>query len=324
MSEEDLPTHSSMIFKNYTGGSMSIILKGLRSRNLPLHLMILPGVAFLVIFAYIPMAGIIMAFQDFNPARGFLGNQEWVGFENFSFVINHPHTLRALSNTLLISSMKIILGLAVPITFAILLNELRSSAFRRTIQTIIYLPHFLSWVIFAGLLINILSPERGIVNNFLEIFGIEPIFFLGDNSWFPATIIFTDIWKGFGFGTIVYLAAITSIDVQLYEAAIVDGATRFQQVRYVTLLGMRPIIALMAVLSLGGLLSAGFDQIFNLYSPQVYESGDIIDTFVYRTGLVQAQFSLAAAVDLIKGLVSLALIGLSYYLAYKFTDYRIF
>ena len=215
---------------------MSIILKCLKSRNLPLHIMILPGVIFLIMFAYIPMLGIIIAFQDFNPARGFLGNQVWVGFENFNFILNHPHTLRALSNTLIISISKIILGLAVPITFAILLNELKNTALRRTIQTVIYLPHFLSWVIFAGLLINILSPSLGIVNNFLGIFGVVPIFFLGDNSWFPVTMVLTDIWKGFGFGTIVYLATITSIDVQLYEAAIVDGAKRSQQIRYITCL----------------------------------------------------------------------------------------
>ena len=255
-------------------------------RELPLHLMLLPGVIFTFIFCYIPMAGMVIAFQKFIPAKGMFGDQEWVGFDNFIYLINMPGAMSALKNTIVIAFFKIILGLIVPITVAIMLNEVRSNKFRRTVQTAIYLPYFLSWVVLGGVMIDILSPSSGIVNEALGLLGIEPVFFLGSNKWFQPTIVVTDIWKGFGFGTVVYLAAITGIDPSLYEAATMDGANRFQKMWHVTLPGIRMIVVLMCVLSLGNVLNAGFDQILNLYSPQVYETGDIIDTFIYRIGLI--------------------------------------
>ena len=223
-----------------------------------------------------------------------------------------------------IAFFKIILGLIVPISVAILLNEVRSNKFRRTVQTAIYLPYFLSWVVLGGVMIDILSPSSGIVNQALGFLGIKPIFFLGSNKWFQPTIVMTDIWKGFGFGTVVYLAAITGIDPSLYEAATMDGAGRFQKMWHVTLPGIRMIVVLMCVLSLGNVLNAGFDQILNLYSPQVYETGDIIDTFIYRIGLIDAQFGPATAMGLFKSAVSCLFISVSYHVAYKFFDYRIF
>ncbi|QMV44046.1 ABC transporter permease [Cohnella cholangitidis] len=293
-------------------------------RELPLHLMIIPGLLLVGIFSYIPMAGITIAFQRFIPARGLFGDQKWVGWDNFNYVMELPSFMQVLWNTLYISSFKLVLGLLVPIVFAILLNELKNEAIKRSVQTTIYLPFFLSWVVLGGILIDLLSPSGGIVNSLLKSFGMEPIFFLGDNKWFPATLIVSDIWKSFGYGTIVYLAAITGIDPGLYEAATIDGANRWKKVWHITLPGMQMVIVLLAVLSLGQLLNAGFDQVFNLYSPQVYESGDILDTFVYRIGLLDAQFGVATAVGFFKSIVSFVLIAGSYYFAYRFAKYRIF
>ncbi|WP_139997195.1 ABC transporter permease [Paenibacillus paridis] len=293
-------------------------------RELPLHLMIVPGLIFIILFSYVPMSGIVIAFQKFIPAKGLFGDQQWIGWDNFAYVMQLPSFTQVLLNTLLISSFKLILGLMVPIVFSILLNEVKNAAMKRTVQTTIYLPYFLSWVVLGGILIDILSPSGGIVNELLVSIGLPKIFFLGDNNWFPVTLIGSDVWKNFGYGTIVYLAAITGIDPGLYEAATIDGANRWRKVWHITLPGMRMVIVLLSVLSLGQLLNAGFDQVFNLYSPQVYESGDILDTFVYRIGLLDAQYGVATAVGFFKSIVSLVLISASYFFAYHFAKYRIF
>jgi len=295
-----------------------------RVSELPLHFMILPALILLLIFSYGPMVGIIIAFQKFVPALGLFGPQKWVGLENYRYLLSLPNTYNVLRNTVIIAFLKIVLSLVVPIAFSLLLNEVKNAHVKKLIQTSVYLPHFLSWVILGGVVIDVLSPSHGIVNKVIKLFGAEPIFFLGDNKWFPITMVLIEVWKEFGFATVVYLASITSIDIQLYEAAIIDGANRLQQTWHVTLPGMRMIIVLMMVLGLGNILNAGFDQVFNLYSPQVYESGDIIDTFVYRIGLVNAQFGVATAVGLFKSVISFVFISVSYYLAYKFADYRIF
>jgi putative aldouronate transport system permease protein len=292
-------------------------------RELPLHLMIIPSVIVALIYSYGPMLGSVMAFQDFNPVKGIFGSQ-WVGFKNFQYIANIPGSFIVLWNTVYIAFFKIIGMIIVPVTFALLLNEVQSRYFKRTIQTMIYLPHFLSWIILSGTLIDILSPSEGIVNQIISMMGFEPIFFLGDKFWFPITIILTDIWKGVGFGTIIYLAAITGIDPALYESAIIDGASRWKQTLFITLPGIMPIIVLMTVLSLGNILNAGFDQVFNLYSPQVYDTGDIIDTFVYRLGIEQQQYAAATAVGLFKSLVSFIFVSLSYLFADKFANYRVF
>ncbi len=291
--------------------------------QLPLHLMIIPGLIAILIFSYIPMVGVVIAFQDFMPAKGLFGS-EWTGLENFKYMVALPGFYNILWNTIFIAVMKIIAGLIVPVTIAILLNEIRREMFKRAIQTLIYLPYFLSWVYLSGILIDILSPSKGVVNLFLQWLGFDPIFFLGDNRWFPYTLVVSNEWKEFGFSTIVYLAAISGINPSLYEAAVVDGANRWRQTWHVTLPGMLPIIILMATLSIGSILNAGFEQVFNLYSPVVYESGDIIDTFVYRVGLVEAQYGLATAVGLFKSVISLILISVSYFMAYRFANYRIF
>ncbi|MFD1446491.1 ABC transporter permease [Oceanobacillus profundus] len=291
--------------------------------NWPLHVLLIPGVILALVFQYGPMAGIVMAFQDFKPWLGFFGS-EWVGFEHFRAMFEFDYARQVIWNTLIISVMKLITGIIVPITIALLLNEIYRMKFKRTIQTVIYLPYFLSWVILGGILIDILSPDGGLINNVLGLFGINPIFFLGSNEWFRSTIIMTDIWKETGFNTIVFLAAITAVNPNLYEAAAIDGANRWKQTLYVTLPAMLPIIIVVGTISLGNILNAGFDQIFNLYNPLVYETGDIIDTYVYRVGLIDGNFSYGAAVGLFKSFISLILIVIGYRLAYKYANYRIF
>lgn len=295
-----------------------------RESEIPLHLMLILPVIITILFRYIPMYWNVMAFQDFVPARGLFGKQKWVGFENFVYFFNMPNFESVLSNTLIIAAFKIVLNLIVPIILALLINEIRNIVFKRSIQTIIYFPHFLSWVILGGIFMQVLSPSNGIVNNILKIIGIEPIFFLASNNWFQPIIIITDVWKEMGFGTIIYLATITGIDPNLYEASIIDGASRWRQTWHITLTGMRHIIVLLSVLSLGNILNAGFDQIFNLSSPIVYKTGDIIDTLVYRVGLENAKYSLATAIGMFKSVISLILISLSYWLSYKYADYKIF
>lgn len=290
-------------------------------KQLPLHLMLIPGIIFTFIFSYIPLYGIIIAFEDYNPVMGF--SSPWVGLKNFKYVFGLPGFVNTIWNTLYIAVFKMIGGIIVPVTFALLLNEVANVKFKRGLQTLIYLPNFLSWIIVAGLLTDILASD-GIINTALKAIGIEPIFFLGDKVWFPIVMILSDIWKSFGFGIVVYLAALTGIDPTLYEAAAVDGARRWKQTLHITLPGIAPTIILMSVLSLGNVLNAGFDQIYNLYSPLVYETGDIIDTFVYRLGIEQAQYSPATAVGIFKSGVSFLLIILAYYLADKLADYHIF
>ncbi|WP_139993403.1 ABC transporter permease [Paenibacillus paridis] len=292
-------------------------------RELPLHLLLLPGLILVLVYCYVPMLGVVIAFQKFTIFSGWFGSP-WIGFDNFKFVLDMPNTGQVVWNTIFIACMKIVAGLFVPILIAILLNEVTRSSIKRGVQTLIYLPHFLSWVILGGILIDLLSPSEGIVNALLGKLGVEPIFFLADNRWFPAVLIFSDVWKEFGFSTIVYLAAITSVNPTLYEAAVMDGANRWKQTLHITLPGMMPIIVLMVTLSLGNVLNAGFDQVFNLSNPLVYESGDILDTMIYRIAFNDAQYGVATAVGLFKSVVSFLLISVSYWLAYRFANYRIF
>ena len=291
-------------------------------KELPFHLMLLPGALIVFLFKYIPMGGLCIAFQDYSPIFG-LFEQEWVGLENFVYVFSTPTFPRVIYNTVFIAVLKIIAGIVVPVAFALMLNEVRSIGYKRTLQTVVYLPHFISWVALAGIFLDVLSMD-GIVNNTLGKLGLDPVYFLGDEKVFPYTMVVTDVWKAFGWNTIVYLAAITGVDPALYEAAYLDGAGRFRQTVHVTLPTIMPIVVLMTILSIGNVLRAGFDQIFNLYSPLVYSTGDIIDTFVYRLGIVSAQFGPATAVGLFQSLVSCALIVTGYWAADHFAGYRVF
>jgi len=292
-------------------------------REMPLHIMILPAFIFVFIYSYIPMFGIIISFQNFTPVNGFLGSK-YVGLDNFRYILQFPDIYQVLWNTIYIALMKIVGNLIVPVIVALLLNELTKQFHKRAFQTIVYLPNFLSWVIVSGLIIDILSPSEGVVNKVLHFVGMEEVFFLGNQTWFPFIMVITDIWKSFGFGTVIFLAALTSIDPTLYESSIVDGANRWKQTIHITLPGLKPVIILMTVLSLGNILNAGFEQIFNLYNPMVYATGDIIDTLVYRLGIVDAQYSPATAVGLFKSVISFIMIAVSYKLADKFANYRIF
>lgn len=287
-----------------------------------LHLMILPGLLFILIFKYMPLGGITIAFKEFLPGKGIWGSP-WVGLENFEYMLALPDTKRVMWNTLFFAAAKILINFPVPIIISILLNEVKNHRFKRSVQTIIYLPYFISWVILAGIIQDLFAKE-GLINQFLGIFGAEPVFFLGNKYAFLGVLIGTDVWKNFGYNTVVYLAAITGIDETLYEAAKIDGANRFQQIWNVTLPGIAPIVVLMMILNLGNVLNAGFEQIFNLYNPLVYETADIIDTFVYRISLVEANYSLGTAVGLLKSVVSFILIVTSYKIANKYSDYTVF
>lgn len=291
-------------------------------KEMTYHLMLLPGMLFLIVFSYIPMVGILMAFEDYVPAKGIFGSR-FVGLEHFIYMFQLPDIVKILRNTVFIALGKIILGTLMAIIFAILLNEIRIRFFKKIVQTVVYLPHFLSWVVLASVVVNMVNLDGGI-NTFLVSIGLDKINFLGDTKVFPWLIITTDVWKEFGYNSVVYLAAITAIDPGLHEAASIDGASWWERVWHVTLPGMRSIIFLMAAMSLTSVLSAGFDQIYNLYSPIVYETGDVLDTYVYRIGLVGRQYSFGAAVGLVRSAVGMILLLSANKITQKVTDQKIF
>lgn len=288
----------------------------------PLHAMLIPGIATAIVFLYLPMMGLVIAFQDFKPWLGF--RSPWVGLDQFHMIFSREDSLQVIRNTFIIACLKILFGLMAPFVFSLLLNELRHLFFKRMVQTLVYLPHFMSWVILGGILINMLG-NSGPINQLLgALFGIEPLPFLMQGDWFRFTVVLSDIWKEFGFGTILFLAALTAVNPALYEAAEMDGANRWKSTIHVTIPAIMPITIVLGTLSLGNVLNAGFDQIFNLYNPLVYDKGDIIDTFAYRVGLLQTQFSFGAAIGMFKAVISFVLIVIAYRLAYKFANYRIF
>lgn len=291
-------------------------------RELPLYVMLIPGVVFALVFNYLPMFGLVMAFQDFSPLRSFTGS-EWIGLRNFQDMLALPTFWTVVRNTLFISVVKILLRLLVPLILALLLNEVLNNAFKRTAQTVFFLPYFLSWAVMGGVLRELFEYD-GTVNAFLQSFGLEPVMFLGSNTWFPIIIIVSDVWKDMGYNMIIFLAAITNVDPALNESAALDGASRWQQIWHITLPTIRPIVVMLLVLSLGSVLSAGQEQIMLLYNPMVYESSDIIDTLVYRLGLVNHQWSLSAAVGMMKSVISFLLVVISYRIATKHFDYQVF
>lgn len=289
-----------------------------------LYLMLLPAVIITFIFSYIPMYGIVIAFQNFKPVRGMFGAQEWIGFENFKYIFTMPEFYGALRNTLFIAGTKLVLGIIFPVTIAILLNEIKLTFYKRSVQTIVYFPYFISWIILGGILIDALSPSTGIINTLIGYLGIEPVYFLANKGAFPWVLIISEVWKNYGFSMILYMAAITNIDPGLYESAIVDGAGIFKRMRHITLPGIVPMIALTAVLSIGQLLNAGFEQVFTLLNDSVVETGEIIDTLVYKMGIGSSMYSMSTAVGLFKSLVSMMLLSFGYYMAYKKADYKVF
>ena len=294
--------------------------KRLRSdivKDWDLYFMLLPGVIFLIIFKYAPMYGIVIAFKDFNIFAG-MAASPWVGWENFERLTTSPQFSNVFRNTLIISLYKIIFLFPLPIAMAILMNELRHLIFKRTVQTIVYLPHFLSWVIVSGLFIDLLSTNGGLVNKVIVQFGGEPIAFFMEPSVFRSLLITSAGWKEIGWNSIIYLAAISAIDLQLYEAARIDGAGRFRQIWHITIPGLIPIISLMLILRLGNILEAGTEQILVMYNAIVYNVADVIGTFVYRIGLGQQDYSFTTAVGLFESVIGFILIISGNYLSRKY------
>lgn len=260
--------------------------------------MLLPGLLYLLIFRYIPIYGLIIAFKDFNIFQGFL-NSPWVGLEQFRKVFSNPEFYQVLTNNLIISFYKIIFLFPLPIILAILINEIKNVVFKRTIQTVIYLPHFLSWTIIYGIFFVVLN-STGIVNQLIKYLGGETVSFFTNPAIFRSLLVVTAGWKGVGFNTIIYLAAITSINPQLYEASIVDGANKFKQIIHITIPGISSTIIVLFILRIGNILKEGFTQILAMYNPAVYSVADTISTYVYRNGLGQMRFSYSTAIGLFK------------------------
>lgn len=278
---------------------------------LPIYLLMLPALIMLLIFNYIPMSGIIIAFKNVTPYGGLAGMLEapWAGLDNFKRFFQSYYFTNLMGNTLSISIKRLLVTFPAPIIFALLLNELRSERYKKVVQTVSYMPHFISTVILSGLVVTLLTTNGGIVNRIIVAMGGESKFFIGDPKYFQGVIVGSNLWKELGWNTIIYLAAITGVDVAEHEAAVIDGANRFQRAIYITLPAISNIVVIMLILAVGKLLDAGFEQILLLYSPSVYSVGDIIDTYVYREGIQNLQYSYTTAVGLFKSVLSLILVG---------------
>ncbi|MBW7453033.1 ABC transporter permease [Paenibacillus sepulcri] len=302
--------------KNAANSRLAVFIKECRKSKL-LLLFLLPAFVWYFIFYYIPMYGLTIAFKDFQIMDGILGSP-WIGFENFNQMFHTYEFIRVLRNTLIISGLKLLFVYTSGIVLALVLNEIFHDKFKKIVQTISYLPHFLSWVIIGSIMIELLSPVSGLVNNIIKALGGKAIYFLADPNWFIPVLIVSDIWQSVGWGSIIYLAAITGVDPQIYESATIDGAGRFTKIWRITLPSIMNVIIIMMIFNIGNLMNAGFDQIFNLYNPRVYEVGDIIDTYVYRVGLTQMNYSFSTAVGLFKNAIGLALVLLVNRVANRF------
>lgn len=298
--------------------------KRMSSLKLQTHysIMVIPGVLWMILFNIVPMTGVVMAFKNYNPGLG-LWKSPGVGLENFKYLFSMSDAQRVIINTLIIACSKVVLNIVIPLAFALLLNEVTNMRYKKFVQTAVYLPHFLSWVILASVILNIFSLD-GIVNQITGIFGGKPVIWFSMASYFRQLVIGTDVWKEFGFNAVIFLAALTGINPNLYEAATIDGCSKWKSIWYITIPGITGTIVLLGILGLGNVLNAGFDQIYNLYNPMVYSTGDILDTWVYRIGLVNLQFSLATTAGLFKSAISFIMIVISYWAAYKLADYKIF
>lgn len=286
------------------------------------YLMLAPALLGFLVFHYFPMYGVIMAFKNYRFIDGIWGSP-WIGLDNFSQLFGDMFFWRILRNTLLISGLHILFGFPAPILLALLFNELVNGSFKRVVQTISYLPHFMSWVILSGIMIELLSPSRGALNYVITLFGGEPIHFLANPDTFVGVLVVSHLWQSVGWGSIIYLAAIAGINQDQYESATIDGANRFHQIRYITLPSLVPVMTVLFILNVGGVMNAGFDQIFNLYNPAVYSVADIIDTYVYRIGLIDTKYGFSTAVGLFKNVVALVLVVGTNYIVKRFNEYGI-
>ena len=269
-----------------------------------LYLLLLPAAVYYVTFKYLPIYGMIMAFQDFKPVKGFLGSS-WVGLEHFQRLFAARDFWRVFRNTFIISFYKLLLAIPLPIILALLLNEVSNRAFKRSIQTIIYLPRFLSWIVVSGIVYNLTRVQGGLVNGIIQAFGGEPIVFLADDRYFRALLAITDAWMMTGWRTIIYLAALSGVNPELYESAQIDGANRWQQTIHITLPSIKEVIAIILIISVGDIMRIGFEQVIAMYNPAVYEVADIFQTYVFRIGLLNAQYSYAAAIGIFNAVVAL-------------------
>lgn len=284
-----------------------------------LFLLLLPGLVYFLIFKYYPMYGIIIAFKEYDPLLGIL-HSPWAGLKYFNRLFESPYIWTLIENTLKISFLKILFGFPAPILFALLLNEIVRAKFKRVLQTISYLPHFLSWVVVAGVSLQVFSPSYGIYGYIYKLFGWKTGVPLADSSAFVSILIGTDVWKEMGYGSVIYLAALATVGNDMYDAAKIDGAGRFKQCLYITLPSLLPVISMMFILRLGNILDGGFDQIFTMYSPAVYGVSDIIDTYVYRIGLENFEYSFSTAVGLCKDVIGALLVVSANWLVGKFTE----
>ena len=287
--------------------------------NYMLYLMLLPMLAFFILFLYKPMGGLVIAFKDFSPFKG-IAASPWVGLEHFKEFFTGPYAFRVIRNTLVISMTSLLFGFPAPIILALLLNELRAGKFKMVVQTVSYIPHFISVVVICGLVVNFLSPSTGIVNKIIEMFGGDPVYFLSKPQYFVPIYTIMNIWKSTGYGAIIYISALTSIPDMLYEAATVDGAGRWKQLLYITLPSLLPTIVIMLLINLGNILNVGYESIILLYSPGIYETSDVISTFIYRTGLAEGRYDYATAIGLVNSLVAFILVMTANRISNKLTD----
>lgn len=286
------------------------------------YIFLAPVILYYIVFRYLPMYGNLIAFQDFYPLKGMMGS-EWVGLKHFKTMFTGLYFLPVLRNTLIISFYKLIFGFPAPIILALILNEVKSKSFKKVAQTISYLPHFLSWVVISGLVIEMLSPSRGPINHFIQLLGFEPIFFMGEAQYFRSILVGSGIWQGIGWGSIIYLAAISNVDPQLYEAAQIDGATRLQRIRYITLPSIAPVVTIMLIFAVGGIIKDNFGQIYNLLNLQVMSTGDVISTYTYDQGLVKMNYSYSSAVSLFKNIVSFSMVFIANKVSKSISEYGI-
>ncbi len=286
--------------------------------NYQAYLMVLPAIAVILIFTYIPMGGIVMAFQKYRPKTGILGS-EWIGFEHFKSFFGSPHSLKVVRNTVMISAYSLLVNFPGPIILALLFNEIRNGPFKKSVQTITYMPYFISTVVIAGM-IKAFFAYDGPINEVVTAFGGTPTNLLNSPAAFPSIIVFSDLWQGIGWNSIIYMAALTSIDTQLYEAARIDGCGRFKQMWHITLPGIIPTMTILLILNIGGLLNANSDKILLLYQPLTYETGDVIGTFIYRRGIRGGDYSYTTAVGLFQSIINFVLVIFANWFSRKTTE----
>ncbi len=291
-------------------------------RQFSLHAMMIPGIVLATVFSIVPLFGVIMAFQNYDISKGVFGS-EWRDIYNFTLLFSRNDFWDTTKNTLVIALWKIVLNSVLSVLLALLINEVQHAPLKKGVQTIIFLPYFLSWVLLGNIFVEMFSTT-GSINLLLDSFSIQPKSWITSNDYFRPIVIVTDVWKTVGYQVVVFLAAITGIDPSLYEAGKIDGANHFQLCRYITIPGIMSMIVLMCILNIGNIMNAGFEQILVMYSPSVYDTGDILDTMAYRIGLQGGQYSMGAAIGLFKSVISCTFFAISYYIAYKVKGYKIF